>query len=73
MRDNNSGYFKIGKSVDCVFRERTLQSQNPSISLVGFTDDNIETMLHNKYATKRIRGEWFSLTDSDISEILDLF
>jgi hypothetical protein len=33
-------------------------------------EDNIEKELHNKFNNKRIRGEWFSLSQEDLDELL---
>jgi len=72
MRDASTGYIKIGRSKDPKYRESTLQSQKPTIELITFWQGSINTekQLHEKYADKRIRGEWFSLSKSDVSAIL---
>jgi hypothetical protein len=71
MQDEINNYYKIGKSKKPSLRERTLQSEKPSIKLIYCkkTDLMQESILHNKYSTKRIRGEWFRLTDNDIYDI----
>lgn len=33
--------------------------------------ENIETLLHDMYKEKRIKGEWFNLTQDDIQNIID--
>lgn len=71
MKDSNTGYTKIGKAVNPRFREKTLQSEKPTISLYAVCDNLIELELHNKYSDKRVRGEWFNLEGSDVKEILD--
>ncbi len=73
MRDKNTGLTKIGKSCNPVSRERTLQSEKPTISLLAISENDIENFLHEQYANKRVRGEWFALTDKDISNILKYF
>ena len=70
MKDSNTGYTKIGKAVDPKFRERTLQSEKPTISLFAVSDSLVEDELHRKYESKRIRGEWFKLEEKDVEEIL---
>ena len=71
MIDKANGYHKIGYTKNPKKRESTLQSEKPSIEIVcqfkGFISD--ETYLHNKFAVKRIRGEWFDLTTKDIELI----
>jgi hypothetical protein len=69
MKDNN-GFIKIGKSKNPKLRESTLQSENPSITLMAVCDDDIEDMLHCNYYEYRKRGEWFAFSDSQIKEII---
>ncbi len=69
MHDANTGYTKIGKSINPRQRERTLQSEKPTITLFKICDMDIESNLHTKYAHKRIRGEWFDLDESEIETI----
>lgn len=69
MHDSNTGYTKIGKSDNPRRRERTLQSEKPTITLFRVCDRNVEDELHAKYASKRVRGEWFDLTEADIEAI----
>lgn len=71
MNDSNTGYTKIGKTVNPKSRERTLQSEKPTISLFAICDDLVETKLHKQYESKRIRGEWFKLEENDINDILN--
>lgn len=70
MKDENTGFVKIGKSIHPQKRESTLQSEKPVISLFKVCDKLIESELHNKFKNKRIRGEWFDLTKEDITYIL---
>jgi hypothetical protein len=75
MFDANTCLFKIGRSKTPVFRERTLQSEKPSISLVFYFEGLKETerALHKKYKKKQIRGEWFALTNQDIKDLRSEF
>lgn len=73
MKDSNTGYTKIGKAINPKFRERTLQSEKPSISLFAVCDNLIESELHKKFESKRIRGEWFDLCEEDIKLILNSY
>jgi hypothetical protein len=75
MVDERTGYHKIGRSVNPTNREKTLQSDNPKIRLLECwetTSDNEKT-LHVQFHDKRVRGEWFALTDSDIEQIRNHF
>jgi hypothetical protein len=71
MLDKRSGYYKIGRSKDPKYRERTLQSETPEIEMLFHFDGypNQEKALHAKYAEKRIRGEWFELAEQDLEDI----
>jgi hypothetical protein len=72
MIDGNR-FIKIGKSYSPRARECTLQSQNPTIELIAFCEQDVEKELHIKYASKRKRGEWFNLSKKEISEIIQEF
>jgi len=76
MIDINNQYHKIGISNKPEWREKTLQSEKPTIELIASKKfisrkiaSSIEKALHDSYADKRIRGEWFRLDDKDIQEI----
>lgn len=66
MIDHNTGYYKIGKSKKPRFREKTLQSEKPTIEMLFVINKNIEKELHRRYSDKRVRGEWFRLEDKDV-------
>lgn len=74
MFDTRTAYTKIGRSKNPKARERTLQSDNPLIELLGSIEApvTVEKELHRRYADKRIRGEWFDLSESDRAEILSI-
>lgn len=71
MIDTANGYTKIGFSRNPKHRERTLQSEKPTIELIwkkeGTTKNEKE--LHEIFSHCRLRGEWFNLTRSDIELI----
>lgn len=69
MRDENTGKTKIGRSINPRAREKTLLSDAPVITLFAVCESNVEKELHAKYAVKRVRGEWFDLTEADIEAI----
>ena len=76
MIDTNNHYHKIGISNKPEWREKTLQSEKPTIELLASKKfvsrkiaSSIEKALHDTFADKRIRGEWFQLCDQDIAEI----
>ncbi len=76
MIDTTNNFYKIGISNKPQYREHTLQSDKPTIELVcskayptRTIAEAIESSLHRVYASKRIRGEWFNLDESDIDII----
>ncbi len=71
MIDHNTKFYKIGKSINPIHREKTLQSEKPTIELIYYfnTYDCDEKILQDKYKDKRIRGEWFNLDQDDIDYI----
>lgn len=75
MKDERSGFYKIGYSRDPKHRERTLQAEAPLVELLhaweGTIDD--EQQLHHMFASQRIRGEWFDLAPQDIQLIQQFF
>jgi len=70
MVDTTNNLYKIGKSVNPKYREKTLQSEKPTIELYLICDYDVEKILHIKYKDKRIRGEWFSLSQNDLIDIV---
>lgn len=78
MLDTTNGFHKIGISNNPRYRERTLQSEKPTIELLKAKQyptriiaESIEAALHKAYADKRLRGEWFNLSPADIEHILE--
>ena len=58
--------FKIGKSTDPIKRLNSLRTANPRIELVCFGEGISESELHNIFKEKRIKREWFNLSEKDI-------
>lgn len=75
MLDERGGFYKIGYSKDPVYRESTLQAEQPLIVLIEAWHGDIadEAYLHAQFASKRIRGEWFALDDEDVYELRSYF
>jgi predicted GIY-YIG superfamily endonuclease len=76
MKDTSNGYYKIGISSKPEYREKTLQSEKPTIDLIETKSypsremaRAIELALHNLFKEKRLRGEWFSLDDTDVQHV----
>lgn len=76
MHDTSNGYYKIGISNSPEYRERTLQSEKPTIEMIASKKfpirkiaESIEKALHDTYSEKRLRGEWFELDAKDVEHI----
>jgi hypothetical protein len=77
MIDVVNHHHKIGISNNPEWREKTLQSEKPTIELIASKKfvsrkiaSSIEKALHATYSEKRIRGEWFLLDKSDVNDII---
>lgn len=78
MVDTSNGYHKIGISNHPDYREKTLQSEKPSIEKIcakkfpsRIIAQSIESALHTAFAAKRIRGEWFHLSEKDVAQLIE--
>ena len=78
MHDTSNGYYKIGVSNKPDYREKTLQSEKPTIELITSKKfpvrkiaESIEKSLHSVYDNKRLRGEWFELDEDDVKNIIE--
>lgn len=69
MKDSNTGLYKIGKSINPKFREKTLQCEKPTIKMVKIFESDIEKKLHEIYSKNRVRGEWFNLNEIQLRYI----
>jgi hypothetical protein len=71
-------YYKIGRTWNVERRMKTLfqtllpESPTLVISSRVYNGKKVEKLLHDQYATKRIRGEWFLLSSQDITEIQEI-
>jgi hypothetical protein len=75
IRAESSGAVKIGVAVDPAKRLGSLQIGSPEpLSLIGVIPGGRpqELRLHEQFADRRIRGEWFRLTEDDIRSIVGL-
>lgn len=73
MINAETSLIKIGYSKNPIFREKTLQSQEPQIYLIACWNANkiVETELHRKFKKNRVRGEYFKLGFNDLKELKD--
>ena len=69
MKDLSTGLYKIGKSKNPEYRERTLQSEKPTIKMIKVFESDIESNLHQEFSDLRVRGEWFKLNKVQLKRI----
>lgn len=69
IRDEASGYYKIGKSKDLYRRLCITRTHAPHIQLYGYIDADVEKELHAKYTAKHIKGEWYILDEDDLKNL----
>lgn len=74
MKDYTNGFYKIGISNNPEYREKTLQSEKPSIDLIASKQfplrliaESFEKALHKTFENKRLRGEWFNLDEIEVN------
>jgi len=60
---------KIGRAIDVDNRLKGFLTGNPYIELVKTIDGNHEKKLHTLFKDKRVKGEWFNLSQEDIDSI----
>ena len=78
MKDEKNRCFKIGISNKPEYREKTLQSDKPFITMLKakeFPSRKIarafESALHSTFAEKNIRGEWFDLSSEEVEQVIN--
>ncbi|MDW3209553.1 MAG: DUF805 domain-containing protein [Reichenbachiella sp.] len=76
MHDTANNFYKIGVSKKPKYRESTLQSEKPTVDLLiakEFPNRDIATSfekaLHETYKSKRLRGEWFELSQLEVDDL----
>lgn len=72
MRNKRNGMTKIGWSINPEFREKTLQSEEPEIEMIAKFPGSLEAEgeLHTLFIDQRVRGEWFNLSEEQITEVI---
>jgi hypothetical protein len=73
MEDTRNGLIKIGKSKNPERREKTLQSEAPSVEMriAVPTESDFESELHGEFSHLRQRGEWFKLSSMEIKTVIE--
>lgn len=76
IKDTLTGHYKIGKTKSNVeYRLSQLKTGNPNLVLAASFKGigNDEKILHETFIDKKIIGEWFEITDSEIEFIKQYF
>jgi hypothetical protein len=69
-RARGTNLVKIGRSTDVQQRIKSLQTGCPQeIDVIGIADGDCESNWHRRFSGHRRTGEWFELSDQDISQI----
>jgi hypothetical protein len=71
LKDEISGFLKIGRANDVITRVRNLRVANPNLNILQIIETEyspeIETFIHNRFAHCRQRGEFFQVTADEVS------
>jgi len=70
--DSGTGNYKLGSSMRVTVRVAEQVRKNNAIALFYKSTDikrKHEGILHNKFKNRKIRGDWFKLSDTDITKI----
>lgn len=77
MLNNKTLFTKIGFTTkEPKYREKTLRSEEPDIKLIKYWPNATlkdEMHLHYVFSKKKVRGEWFDLSQEDIEKIENYF
>jgi hypothetical protein len=69
VMSDNSGLYKIGRSLNPEDRCRIISNINPTVKLEFYIEGDRELELHRHFSSKRKKGEWFELTKTDLKYI----
>lgn len=81
IKDTDTGFVKIGRSntpesrLQSLIKQATFQPTPNNFTFISYWLDKtwVETRLHERFASQRIRGEWFELSEADVQEIKDQY
>jgi hypothetical protein len=68
MLNKRNNFIKIGRSINPLFREKTLQADEPEIELISFwkVPKRVEKSIQKVFLEKKQRGEWYDLNFNDL-------
>ena len=69
LQDNGNKLYKIGRTTNFEKRISVIKTSNPLLKIIGISERDIESELHEKYKNNRMIREWFSFTEKEINYI----
>jgi hypothetical protein len=77
IMNESTGYVKIGFTYDLEERLRKIRLGTPEpLTVIHKVETRfyaeLEKMLHERFANKRLRGEWFALNEDDLNYVFSL-
>ena len=70
LQDKGNKLYKIGRTTNFKNRISIIKTSNPLLKIIGISEMDIESELHEIYKKNRIVREWFSFTEKEINYIL---
>lgn len=69
LQDKGNKLYKIGRTTNFEKRISVIKTSNPLLKIIGISEMDIESELHEIYKKNRIVREWFSFTENEINYI----
>lgn len=73
LKDTATNTIKFGASMRPHHRESTLHAEKPTMQLMAVCAGKIDHVLKKQYKHLHVRGEWYLLSQSELSEILSQY
>ena len=72
---SDSNNYKIGSTHNLEQRLTQLQTANPNKLIIiesirSFNYKKLEKLLHYRFKSKRVNGEWFNLTENEVANFI---
>lgn len=71
--DTLNGLVKIGNTQNIKKRLAVLRTSNLNLMLLFVLPYNLEKELHLLFKDKRVKGEWFRLSNEDIRGVVEIY
>ena len=73
LQDKGNKLYKIGRTTNFKKRISIIKTSNPLLKIIGISEMDIESELHEIYKKNRIVREWFSFSEKEINYILEKY